>query len=290
MTSKYFWLTAPFVFVIFWSGGYTFAKLGLMHIEPMTMLAVRYGIAAIILMPCVLWFSNGWPTNKRHWSIMATTGFLIQCVYFGLTYLAFKMGMNAGTAAVIMSIQPILVAALMPSSSGRGSTFFLWIGLVVGLLGVVLVSISGNSLGPSPWTAFFFAVSALAGITIATLFEKLHGVKTDPILGGFVQYLIGFSVLLPIAFMTETMVIDWQPELIVSIAYLVLANSIVSVGVYIALLQRGDATKISSLFYLVPPLAMFIAWAVLGEAVTKLAIVGFILSATGVYIVNKQAS
>ena len=133
-------------------------------------------------------------------------------------------------------------------------------------------------------------MSALAGITIATLFEKLHGVKTDPILGGFVQYLIGFSVLLPIAFITETMVIDWQPELIVSIAYLVLANSIVSVGVYIALLQRGDATKISSLFYLVPPLAMFIAWAVLGEAVTKLAIVGFILSATGVYIVNKQAS
>jgi len=101
---------------------------------------------------------------------------------------------------------------------------------------------------------------------------------------------VGFVFLMPVAIATETMVIVWHPELIISLAYLVIANSIISVGIYMVLLQRGDATSISSLFYLVPPLAMFIAWAVLGEAVTKLALAGFALSAAGVYIVIKRPS
>jgi drug/metabolite transporter (DMT)-like permease len=288
--SKYFWQFAPFIFVMFWSGGYTFAKLGLAYIEPMTMLAVRYGIAVCVLLPFVLWFSKPWPASVRHWVVLAITGFLLQCIYFGLSYLAFKKGMNAGTAAVIMSLQPILVAVLGPSViRGRGGRY-LWAGLIVGFIGAVLVTMSGNSLGPSPWVAVFLALIALAGITFATLFEKWHGIKTDPMISGFVQYIVGFVFLMPVAIATETMVIDWHPELIISLAYLVIANSIISVGIYIALLQRGDATSISSLLYLVPPLAMFIAWAVLGEAVTKLALVGFALSAAGVYIVSKRAS
>ena len=289
MPSKYLWMAAPFIFVIFWSGGYTFAKLGLAHIEPMTMLAVRYGIAVIILMPCIFFVSIKWPTKIQDWVIMIITGFLIQYVYFGLTYLAFKKGINAGTAAIIMSLQPILVAAMLPSRSKNRNSISPWVGLIIGLIGVVLVTISNNSLGPSPLTALFLALGALAGITIATIFEKLHRKKTDPVISGLVQYLTGVFILTPIAFMTETMEIDWQPELIVALAYLVVANSIVSVGIYIALVQRDDVTKISSLFYLVPPLAMFIAWYVLGEPVTGLAVIGFILSALGVSIVHKKA-
>ena len=288
--SKYFWKLAPFIFVIFWSGGYTFAKLGLAYIEPMTMLAVRYGIAVCVLLPFVLWFSKPWPASILHWAVLVITGFLLQCVYFGLSYLAFKKGMNAGTAAVIMSLQPILVAALGPNIIGSRGGRYLWAGLIIGFIGAALVTMSGNSLGPSPWVAVFLALSALMGITVATLFEKWHEIKTDPMIGGFVQYIVGFVVLLPVAIATETMIIDWHPELIISLAYLVIANSIISVGIYIALLQRGDATNISSLLYLVPPLAMFIAWSIIGEAVSKLALVGFALSAAGVYLVSRRAS
>ena len=290
MTGKIFWQSAPIIFVIFWSGGYTFAKLGLTYIEPMTMLALRYGLAAVILAPLAILFSGGWPASLRHWSMLALTGFLVQCVYFGFTYLAFKKGINAGTAAVIMSLQPILVTVLLPTRTERQSNFFLWFGLALGLFGVLLATSSGNTLGPSPFIAIILTICALAGITIATLFEKSHGIKTDPMVSGFIQYLVGFIVLLPSAFFTETMEIGWQPELFISLAYLVLANSIISVGIYFVLLQRDDATKLSSLFYLVPPLAMLFAWAVLGEEVTQLSMLGFVLSAAGVYIVSKNAT
>ena len=290
MAVKIFWQSAPIIFVLFWSGGYTFAKLGLAYIDPMTMLAIRYVLAAIILAPLAILFSDRWPTSLNHWSMLALTGFLVQCVYFGFTYLAFKKGINAGTAAVIMSLQPILVAVCLPTRRERQSKFFLWFGLVLGLLGVLLATSSGDTLGPSPFIAIILTIIALAGITIATLFEKSNEIKTDPIVSGLVQYIVGFIVLSPVAFFSEPMEIQWQPELVISLAYLVLANSIISVGIYFMLLQRDDATKLSSLFYLVPPIAMLIAWAVLGEEVTQLATLGFVLSAAGVYMVSKNTS
>ena len=282
-----FWRAAPVVFVLFWAGGYSFAKLGLAHAEPLTMLALRYGLAAAALAPFLLRRGIRWPGSARHWAAVALTGFLIQVVYFGLAWMAMKQGMNAGTAAIIMALQPILVAA----ATARGGAARPWLraGLALGFGGVLVTVLSGSGLGPSPVSGVLMALAALLGITIATVFEKKHGMKTDPAVGGVVQYVTGFAILLPLAAATETMVIDWQPEFLLAMAYLVLANSIVSIGLYIALIQRGDATSISALLYLVPPLAMLIAWAVLGEAFTPMAIAGLALAAAGVWCVNRPA-
>lgn len=283
-----FWRVAPLVFVVLWAGGYAFAKLGLLHVEPMTMLALRYGLAVAVLLPLLLLRRPRWPSGVRHWGAVAVTGFLIQCVYFGLAYLAMKQGMNAGTTAIIMSLQPALVAALAPMTGGRRGSAPLWVGLALGFAGVVLAVSFGGSLGPSPLGAALLALGALLGMTSATVFEKWHRMKTDPVAGGIVQYVVGFAVLLPVAAATESLAVDWHPELIVAMAYLVLANSLVSIAIYIALIQRGDATRISSLMFLVPPLAMIVAWALLGEPLGLHAIAGLVLSAAGVYIVNRQ--
>lgn len=285
-----FWRAAPFIFLLFWSGGYSFAKLGLAHIEPLTMLAVRFGLAAAILLPLLFRRGTVWPTSARHWCAIAITGFLIQCVYFGLAYLAMKRGMNAGTTAIIMALQPILVAGLALFLSGIRGGRMLWLGLVLGFLGVLIVVVSGDTLGPSPAVALVLAFAALLGLTIATVFEKWHGFKTDPAVGGVVQYAVGFAILFPAAWYSETMVIDWQPDLVIALGYLVVANSIISISLYIALLQRGDAARISSLMYLVPPLALLVAWLVLGEAVTPAAFAGFALSALGVYLINRNTA
>lgn len=286
--SRLFWRAAPFVFVVLWAGGYSFAKLGLSHVEPMTMLALRYGLAVLVLLPLLLLRGPRWPSGLRHWGAVAITGFLIQCVYFGLAYLAMKRGMNAGTTAIIMSLQPALVAALAPLAGGRPGSIRLWAGLALGFAGVVLAVSFDGSLGPSPLGAALLALGALLGMTSATLFEKWHGMKTDPVAGGVIQYALGFAVLMPVAATTESLTIDWQPELIVALAYLVLANSLVSIGLYITLIQRGDATRTSSLMFLVPPLAMILAWALLGEPLGLHAIAGIVLSAAGVYIVSRQ--
>lgn len=278
----------PLVFVLFWAGGYAFAKLGLQHAEPMTLLALRYGLALVALAPFLARRGISWPRDRRHWAALALTGVLIQGLYFGLAYLAMKRGMSAGTTALIMALQPLLVAAAAPLMGKARATVWVWAGLVLGFLGLVLVIASGDSLGPSPGITVLFACMALLGITAATLFEGWHGLRCDPAVGGVVQYAVGFALLLPVALISEGMAFDWHPELGVALAYLALGNSIIAVGLYIAMLQQGDATRISALLYLVPPLALVIAWLVLGETIEPMAMIGFAISVVGVYIVHRR--
>lgn len=283
-----FWRAAPLVFLILWSGGYGFAKLGLEHAEPMTLLALRYGLAVAVLAPLAVALRPRWPEDGRHWAAVAVTGFLIQGVYFGLAYLAMKQGMNAGTTAIIMALQPALVAAAAPLIGGRWGNRALWAGLGIGFCGVLLAVASEGTLGASPLGATLLAFGALCGMTGATLFEKAQGRKTDPVAGGLVQYAVGFVLVAPVAMATESLSIDWQPGLIVALVWLVLGNSLISISLYLGMIARGDATRISALMYLVPPLAMAMAWALLGESLRPLALVGLALSALGVYIVTRQ--
>lgn len=278
----------PLIFVLLWSGGYAFAKLGLAHADPMSLLALRYGLAFVVLLPFLARRGILWPQGRRHWGALALTGVLIQCVYFGLAYLAMQRGMNAGTTALIMALQPMLVAVAGPVIGRTSPTRRVWLGLMLGFAGVVVVIASGGTLGPSPGLAVALALAALMGMTIATLFEGWHGLRCDPAVGGVVQYGVGFAVLLPVALMGEGAHITWHPDLAISLAYLVIGNSIIAIGLYIALLQRGDATRISALLYLVPPLALVIAWAILGEAPTPVAMIGFALSIAGVYTVHRR--
>ncbi|MCM2563677.1 DMT family transporter [Lutimaribacter sp. EGI FJ00015] len=281
------WRLAPVIFVLFWAGGYSFAKLGLPHIRPMTLLALRYGLAVLVLLPLLLFYRPQWPRGGRHWGVIALSGFMIQCLYFGGAYVAMQNGMNAGTTALIMALQPILVAALAPMVGASRGSRRLWSGLVLGLLGVLIVILGGKTIGPSPWVAVPFAIAALLAITFATLFEKWHGRRTDPVIGGIVQYAVGFVVMAPIALSFGLGSVNWTGDLFISLAYLVLANSIVSISLYVGLVQRGDATRISSLMYLVPPLAMLLAWAILGEIMTPMAMAGMAVCVTGVWLVNR---
>lgn len=281
-----FWLGAPVLFVLFWAGGYSFAKLGLPYVEPMTMLAIRYGLAVLCLLPLLAVFRPALPRDPAHWAAMAASGFLIQCVYFGLAYQAMKQGLGAGTTAIVMALQPALVAAFSPLVGEARGRPVMWVGLALGFAGVAISVFDKTSA--VPLSAGLLAVSALVGLTAATLLEKRHGRRSDPVLGGAVQYVIGFAVLLPIAMATETMEVTWHPNLILSLAYLVIANSLISISLYVALVQRGDATRVSTLLYLVTPLAIALAWMILGEPVTWRIAFGFVLCLAGVYIVRKS--
>jgi drug/metabolite transporter (DMT)-like permease len=112
-------LLAPVLFLILWSGGYVVAKVGLLHAAPMAILAIRYACVIVIMTVLFVIFRPPLPTKHIDWLHLAIVGILIQTVYFGLTYLAFVNGVAAGTAALMMILQPILVALIAPRWSGE---------------------------------------------------------------------------------------------------------------------------------------------------------------------------
>jgi drug/metabolite transporter (DMT)-like permease len=291
MSKRPLWLAAaPVIFLLLWSAGFAIAKLGLNHAEPLTILALRYVCVLVLLIPLALILRPPMPKTLRAWIDIAVVGFLIQVVYFGLCYVAFKSGISAGGVAIIVCLQPILVALAAPYLVGETVSRLGWIGLVLGLGGAGLVIVSRSGVGAeNPWGVGCAAL-ALLGITAGTLWEKRFGVAHHPITANLVQYAVGAAFTLPAAWATEGMVVRWDGTFIAVMAYLVVGNSLLAISLLLAMIRAGEVSRVSALFYLVPALAALFAWPVLGETMTPMAWVGMALAGGGVALVSRKSA
>ncbi|HEY7765418.1 MAG TPA: DMT family transporter, partial [Aestuariivirgaceae bacterium] len=274
------------IFLLLWSAGFPVARICLEFAEPMTFLAVRYGFVLVILAPLFIILRPPLPQAAADWLHLVVTGFLIQVVYFGFCYLAFALGESAGTVALIVSLQPILVALLAPRLAGETVGGRRWVGLVCGLAGAALVILARSTAGMSSLLGVTLTVLALLGISAGALYEKRFGSGQHPVTANLVQYGVGLLGTLPFALAMESGRVEWTGEFILSLAYLVIANSIISITLLLAMIRHGEVSRVSALFFLVPPLAALLSWAMLGEAIQLLAWPGIILAALGVALAS----
>lgn len=278
---------APALFLLLWSGGFTVAKVGLSYADPLTLLAIRYGCVVVLLFPLCLIYKPALPRGHSEWLHLIFVGFLIQVAYFGTGWMAFVKGSSAGSLALITSLQPILVALLMPLVSRERVSMMRWVGLVLGLLGTFLVLYGNLGIQPISVTVLLFSVSALIAFTVATVWEKRFGVSHHPLTSNMVQYVVGFLCTLPLALLFEPMNVTITPAFLGALAYLVLGNSILAISLLLMMIRKGEATRVSALFFLVPPTAALIAWLVMDEKMTPLAWAGMAVAAFGVRLATR---
>jgi drug/metabolite transporter (DMT)-like permease len=285
------WLrAAPALFLLLWSSGFVFLKLGLRHADPLTFLALRYAcVVALLIGPC-LWLRPAFPSGIKAWLHLAVVGLLIQAGYFSFTYLSLKYGMSAGAVALVTSQQPILIGLLAPAIAGERVDRVRWLGLALGVAGAVIVITAKSSIGVVTPLALAFAVLALLAMTGGTLWEKRFGTTVHPVAANLVQYAVGLAVTAPLAFALEPMHVEWTPDLIGSLAYLVIGNSIVAISLLLAMIRHGEASRVSALFFLVPPMTAVIAFVVLGESIPLAAWPGMAMAAAGLYLVMGRRS
>ena len=278
----------PVVFLILWSSGYVVAKVALIDAAPMALLALRF--AAVIAIMGILFIISRPPLPKTamDWLHLGFVGFLMQTVYFGMAYFAFVNGVAAGTAALIFSLQPLLVTLLAPRWSGETVNWVQWLGLAIAMIGTLLVITARLEIGPPPLVGFGFAALALGGITLATLWEKRFGLSHHPVTANLVGYCAGLLGLLPFLNWNNIAAVNWTPSFYWAFAYLVIGNSVIAVGLLLAMIRAGQVSQVSTLLFLVPPLAAFIAWATLGEPMPLLAWIGLIISGGGVYLATQR--
>ncbi len=275
---------APAAFVALWSAGFAFVALGLPDSEPFTFLALRYAIVVALLAVAVVLLRPPLPESRRDWVDLAVVGLLLQGGYFALLYIALDLEPSAGTIALVVSLQPILVALLVPRITGERVTALRWTGLALGLAGAGLVIASRSSVGGLSGGGLICAGGALLALTSSTLYETRFGSEHHPVTANAVQCAVALAITLPPALLVEGFEVDWTTDLAISLAYLVLANSLLAITLLLMMMRRGEASQVSALFFLVPPLAAAIAWVVLDESLTAAAWAGMVLAAAGVAI------
>ncbi len=281
------WLIAamPAVFVGIWSTGFIVARYGMPHAPPLTFLAWRYALSILAFALWVLWSRAAWPQGRRQWLHLAVAGVLIHAGYLGGVWAAVHAGLGAGTTALVVGLQPVLTA-LWVSAAARERRLAArqWLGLALGFAGLVLVV--WRKLGVGEIGAFNMAcaVGALAAITTGTLYQKKHVAPCDVRTANTVQLLAAFVVTAPLAAL-ETGAVVLHPELIGAMLWSVFALTLGGSSLLYMLIQRGAATRVTSLMYLVPPCTALLAWLLFGEALGATVLAGLALTAAGVALV-----
>ena len=123
------WSTAvPIAFLVLWSSGFVFLKVGLTYSDPLTFLALRYACVIGLLAIASLWSRPSVNVSAAGWLNLAIVGLFLQAGYFSFTYLSLKYGLSAGAVALITSQQPILVGLFAPMVAAEYVGPRRWIG------------------------------------------------------------------------------------------------------------------------------------------------------------------
>lgn len=276
----------PALFVVLWSTGFIGAKLGLPYAGPLTFLTVRFWLAAALLTLFAIGMRAPWPRRKEvgHYAV---AGLLVHAVYLGGVFVGISLGVEAGVSAMIVSVQPLLVAALAGLVLSERVAPRQWVGLGLGLLGVVLILARklGHGLGDA--LGALACVAALLGMTAGTLYQKRHCAGMDLRTGNVVQFAASGLAIGLLALLFEDNRIVWSGEFVFALLWLVFVLSLGAISLLYVLIRHGAASRVSGLFFLVPPCTALIAWPLFGETLGPVALLGMALTAAGVAMATR---
>ncbi len=281
------WIAAmPALFVFLWATGFIGGKLGLPYAEPFTFLGFRFSIVLALFLAISLVTRAPWPSNPRLIAHIAFSGVLVHAVYVGGVFSSLKLGLSTGLSALIVGMQPVLTAVIAVWFLGERVRARQWAGLALGFAGVLLVVSGKLTLGDV--SSIWPSVIALFGITIGTLYQKRYCTTMDLRTGSVIQFAASAIAIWTLAVLFETGEVEWGLPFIFALGWLVIVLSLGAISLLMALIRRGVASKVASLFYLVPPLTALMGYLMFGEQLGVAEIAGMVAAAVGVYLVIRS--
>lgn len=277
-------------FVILWNSGFVSAEYGLPYVGPFTLLFWRY-LALTLIIGGYLRIRNRfrwvrWPIAAPHMLI----GVLAHGLWLTGVLLALNNGVPAGIVALLVALQPMATGALAGLVTGERTCYYQWLGLFFGFLGVLFTVLSRIDF--SSYTSvvgYLLPLGSALSMTAASLIQRrmeiyTHTSKLPVDLELFYQSLATTLVVTLPAIFVEQLAVQWEPVFIYTMAWLVLAVSLGSYALMWLLIEQLNATRVASLFYLGPPVTMLMAWAVFGDTVQLMDIIGLVIVFIGVVI------
>jgi drug/metabolite transporter (DMT)-like permease len=248
-------------------------------------------IAGSLLGVIALFIPSQKITNFSQIGRSAIIGIFFHAVYLGGVFYAINQKFPVSVSALIVSLQPVLVAALSKPLLNHRIKARQWFGVALGFAGVLIALIPGLTATDKAkhfaTSAIIAEVFALIGTTSATLMQKKYGAGIPMLSGTSMQYFGAAAVLLPLAFFTEDMTVQWTPQFIAAFTWLIGALSFGAVFIYFWLLTHNSAASVASLYYLVPPTALVMAYFFFDERLAPLSLAGFVVASLGVALVRE---
>ena len=277
----------PFIFILLWSSAFITTKPIVDNSEPFSALAFRFFFVAIGFYLFSIYLNNSIIIKRRNLIESVLSGVLFHGFYLGGVFFSISIGMPAGIAALIVTLQPILTNILSGPILNEEVSIKQWIGVILGFIGAALVL--GLDLGKDiPVLGLMATIIALIAITSSTIWQKKLSNNLPLSVSNFYQAVGGclFHTLIVI-FFTEPY-IDFTTTFFIAMSHQIFLVSFGAFTILMLLIKKNSASKTVSIFFLIPAVSALMGWFFLDEILTKIDMAGFIVATIGVYIATRK--
>ena len=279
---------APMLFVFLWASGFVVARVLRPYGNPESFVTLRFACSVLLLATIALVSGASWPRTWTGWRDSLIAGALMQGLYVGCVFWAIEHGLSAAVAALISGLQPLLTGALAGPLLDERVSGRRWLGILVGFAGAMLVlapNLRGAAaVAPAAILACFGGTTA---ITLGTIWQKRIGGALDLRSGAAIQFVGGLAVVGPLALLTEHVAIANARAVWLALAWSAIVLSVLTALLLLSLIKRGAVARVTSLFYLVPPITAVMALTLFGEALAPIQFAGMAVTAGGVALANR---
>ena len=277
----------PFIFILLWSSAFITTKPIVDNSDPFSALAFRFFFVAVGFFLFSLYFNNTIIVKQKKLIESIFSGVLFHGFYLGGVFFSISIGMPAGIAALIVTLQPILTNLLSGPILKEKISIKQWIGAILGFIGAVLVL--GFDLGKDiPIFGLIATIIALIAITSSTIWQKKLSNNLPLSVSNFYQAVGGclFHTLVVIFFAKPF--IDFNTTFLLAMSHQIFLVSFGAFTILMFLIKKNSASKTVSIFFLIPAISAFMGWFFLEEILTKVDLIGFFIATIGVYIATRK--
>lgn len=277
-------LFIPGLFVLFWSSGAIFVKLGLPYANPFIFLSLRFFMAMVIMWLLCLIIKPTFPAQASEWKNIILTGLLQQVGYQAFFFLSLDYKISPGLLSIILGAQPILTTVLMKNNANKNQ----WVGLALGMLGLILVV--GHSVFSGTISTFGIICSllSLASITFGTMLQKRITVSLP--VNMTLQYTCSCMVFIILTAFWGSFNVNWTLQFWISLLWMVLIITVGATMLLYYMISKGNLTSVTSLFYCVPPLTSILDFFVFGGTLQITTLFGMLFIIIGLICINKSTN
>ncbi len=277
----------PFIFVLLWSSAFITTKPITDNSDPFAALTFRFALVALGFFLYSIYSKQKVLVGKKNFLESLLSGVLFHGFYLGGVFYSISIGMPTAIAALIVTLQPVLTNALSGPILNEKVSTKQWTGVILGFAGAGLVI--GIDIGSKIPTAGLIATTiALLAITFSTLWQKklsnnlpLSVSNMNQALGGFI-----FHFIIIILFIDPY--IDFTQTFVIAMSHQIFMVSFGAFTILMFLIKNNSASKTVSIFFLIPATSAFMAWLFLNESLTRLDLIGFLITSIGVYIATRD--
>ena len=277
----------PFIFILLWSSAFITTKPIIDNSDPFSALSFRFAIVAFGFFLYSVYSNQKILVSKKNFFESFFSGVLFHGFYLGGVFYSISIGMPTSIAALIVTLQPVLTNALSGPMLNEKVSLKQWLGVLLGFVGAGLVL--GFDVGSKIPTAGLVAtVIALLAITFSTLWQKKLSNNLPLSINNMNQALGGclFHLLIIVLFIDPY--IDFSKTFILAMSHQIFMVSFGAFTILMYLIKNNSASKTVSIFFLIPATSAFMAWLFLNESLTKLDLIGFLITSIGVYIATRD--